>query len=78
MRRGVVRSTISPEVDGDEIEEYTLTPGNLGLKRYDIEEIAGGQPEVAVVRFVTTCECPVTPPSRRKNKKDTVCVARVT
>jgi anthranilate phosphoribosyltransferase len=37
--------TAVAEVNGDEIEEYTLTPGNLGLKRYDIEEIAGGQPE---------------------------------
>jgi anthranilate phosphoribosyltransferase len=37
--------TVVAEVDGDDIEEYTLTPGNLGLKRYDIEEIAGGQPE---------------------------------
>ncbi len=37
--------TTVAEVDGEEIEEYTLTPGNLGLKRYDIEEIAGGQPE---------------------------------
>ncbi len=37
--------TVVAEVNGDEIEEYTLTPGNLGLKRYDIEEIAGGQPE---------------------------------
>jgi len=37
--------TTVAEVDGDEIEEYTLTPGNLGLKRHDIEEIAGGQPE---------------------------------
>jgi anthranilate phosphoribosyltransferase len=36
--------TAVAEVDGDEIEEYTLTPGNLGLKRYDIEEISGGQP----------------------------------
>ncbi len=37
--------TVVAEVSGDEIEEYTLTPGNLGLKRYEIEEIAGGQPE---------------------------------
>jgi len=37
--------TTVAEVDGDEIEEYMLTPGNLGLKRHDIEEIAGGQPE---------------------------------
>lgn len=36
--------TIVAEVDGDETEEYTLTPGNLGLKRYPVEEIAGGTP----------------------------------
>lgn len=36
--------TTVAEVTGDEIEEYTLTPGNLGLKRHDIEEIAGGSP----------------------------------
>jgi len=37
--------TTVAEVDGDETEEYTLTPGNLGLKHYDVEEVAGGQPE---------------------------------
>jgi len=36
--------TTVAEVDGDEVEEYTLTPGNLGLKRHDIEEISGGSP----------------------------------
>ena len=36
--------TTVAEVDGDEIEEYTITPGNLGLKRHDIEEVAGGSP----------------------------------
>lgn len=36
--------TTVAEVTGDGIEEYTLTPGNLGLKRHDIEEIAGGSP----------------------------------
>ena len=36
--------TTVAEVDGDEIEEYTITPGNLGLKRYDIEEVSGGSP----------------------------------
>jgi len=36
--------TTVAEVDGDGIEEYTLTPGNLGLKRYDIEAVAGGEP----------------------------------
>jgi anthranilate phosphoribosyltransferase len=32
------------EVDGDGTEEYTLTPGNLGLKRHPVADIAGGQP----------------------------------
>lgn len=36
--------TTVAEVDGDEVEEYALTPGNLGLKRHDIEEISGGSP----------------------------------
>ena len=36
--------TTVAEVDGDEVEEYTLTPGNLGLKRHDIGEISGGSP----------------------------------
>jgi anthranilate phosphoribosyltransferase len=37
--------TTVAEVDGDEIEEYTLTPGNLGLKMHDIEAVSGGSPE---------------------------------
>ena len=32
------------EVRGKNIEEYTLTPGNLGLKRYDVAAVAGGTP----------------------------------
>jgi len=36
--------TTVAEVDGDKVEEYALTPGNLGLKRHEIQEIAGGQP----------------------------------
>jgi len=32
------------EVDGETIEEYTLTPGNLGLTRSPIETVAGGEP----------------------------------
>jgi anthranilate phosphoribosyltransferase len=32
------------EVDGDDIEQYTLTPGNLGLQRHDVEAVAGGTP----------------------------------
>ena len=36
--------TLVAEVTGEEIETYTLTPGNLGLQRHDIEAIAGGSP----------------------------------
>jgi anthranilate phosphoribosyltransferase len=32
------------EVQGEDIEHYTLTPGNLGLQRHDIEAVAGGTP----------------------------------
>jgi anthranilate phosphoribosyltransferase len=36
--------TTVAEVDGETLEQYTLTPGNLGLQRADIETVAGGQP----------------------------------
>ncbi|ERH08442.1 MAG: anthranilate phosphoribosyltransferase [halophilic archaeon J07HX64] len=36
--------TLVAEVTGEEIETYTLTPGNLGLQRHDIEAIGGGSP----------------------------------
>ena len=36
--------TLVAEVDGEEIVQYTLTPGNLGLQRHDIEAVAGGTP----------------------------------
>jgi anthranilate phosphoribosyltransferase len=36
--------TTVAEVTGSTIEEYTLEPADLGLERYDIEEIAGGSP----------------------------------
>jgi anthranilate phosphoribosyltransferase len=37
--------TTVAEVDGDEVTEYTLTPGDLGLDRAPIEAVAGGGPE---------------------------------
>lgn len=37
--------TVVAEVHGDEIEEYTLTPADLGLERSPIDAIAGGTPE---------------------------------
>ena len=36
--------TTVAEVDGEDIEEYTLTPGNLGLQHHDIEAVSGGTP----------------------------------
>jgi anthranilate phosphoribosyltransferase len=37
--------TTVAEVDGDAIEEYTITPEDLGLERADVSEVAGGSPE---------------------------------
>jgi len=36
--------TIVAEVRGEETEEYTLTPEDVGLQRHDIEDVAGGDP----------------------------------
>jgi anthranilate phosphoribosyltransferase len=37
--------TTAAEVRGDEIEEYTITPEDIGLSRHPIEGVAGGTPE---------------------------------
>ncbi|QLC32947.1 anthranilate phosphoribosyltransferase [Halarchaeum sp. CBA1220] len=37
--------TVVAEVHGDDVEEYTLTPADLGLERSPIDAIAGGTPE---------------------------------
>ncbi|WP_276301998.1 anthranilate phosphoribosyltransferase [Halorussus lipolyticus] len=37
--------TTAAEVRGDEIEEYTVTPEDIGLSRHPIEDVAGGSPE---------------------------------
>ena len=36
--------TVVAEVDGEDVEEYTLEPADLGLERHDIEDVAGGTP----------------------------------
>ncbi|PSP91159.1 anthranilate phosphoribosyltransferase [Halobacteriales archaeon QS_4_66_20] len=36
--------TTVAEVDGDDVEEYTLTPESLGVGRHKVSSIAGGQP----------------------------------
>jgi anthranilate phosphoribosyltransferase len=37
--------TVVAEVDGDDVEEYTIEPADIGLDEYDIADIAGGTPE---------------------------------
>lgn len=37
--------TAVAEVTGDRIEEYTITPEDIGLEMHDIETISGGSPE---------------------------------
>ncbi|SEH14564.1 anthranilate phosphoribosyltransferase [Natronorubrum sediminis] len=37
--------TIAAEVDGSDVEQYSLEPADLGLESHDIEAISGGSPE---------------------------------
>ncbi|WP_144903105.1 anthranilate phosphoribosyltransferase [Halobellus captivus] len=50
--------TAVAEVDGDEIEEYTLTPEAIGLDSAPIDAVAGGSPEenAADLRGIVTGE----------------------
>ncbi len=41
---GIHGETTVAEVESDSIEEYTLTPADLGLDRRDISAVAGGEP----------------------------------
>ena len=41
---GVHGESTVAEVDGDSVTQYTLTPADLGIERYDLDEIAGGSP----------------------------------
>ena len=56
--------TVVAEVDGDEIEEYTITPDEIGLESAPVEAVAGGSPEdnAADLRGIVTGE--VTGPKR--------------
>jgi anthranilate phosphoribosyltransferase len=56
--------TTVAEVRGDEIEEYTLTPADLGLERADIEAVAGGTPEENAEDLTGIVEGTVTGPKR--------------
>ncbi|WP_207587812.1 anthranilate phosphoribosyltransferase [Halomontanus rarus] len=42
---GIHGETVVAEVDGTDVEEYTLEPADLGLEAHDIEDISGGTPE---------------------------------
>jgi anthranilate phosphoribosyltransferase len=50
--------TVVAEIDGDDIEEYTLSPTDLGLEAAPVEAIAGGTPEenAADLRAIVTGE----------------------
>jgi len=37
--------TVAAELDGDTIEEYTITPEGIGLESAPVEAVAGGSPE---------------------------------
>ncbi|SFR53124.1 anthranilate phosphoribosyltransferase [Halogeometricum limi] len=56
--------TVVAEVRGDEIEEYTISPADLGLDSAPVSEVAGGTPEenAADLRGIVTGE--VTGPKR--------------
>jgi len=42
---GLHAETVVAEVDGEDVEEYTVTPADFGLDEAPIEAVAGGTPE---------------------------------
>jgi len=50
--------TVVAEIDGDDIDEYTLSPADIGLDAAPVEAIAGGTPEenAADLRAIVTGE----------------------
>jgi len=50
--------TTVAEVDGEEIDEYTLEPADIGIDRHDIADVAGGDPDenAADLRAIVTGE----------------------
>jgi anthranilate phosphoribosyltransferase len=56
--------TVVAEVQGDSVEEYTITPADLGLDRADIEAVAGGSPEENAADLRGIVEGEVTGPKR--------------
>ena len=41
---GVHGESTVAEVDGDDVEEYTVEPADIGLSRYELGDVAGGSP----------------------------------
>ncbi|MFC7046620.1 anthranilate phosphoribosyltransferase [Halobacteriaceae archaeon GCM10025711] len=56
--------TTVAEVDGDAVEEYTLTPADLGLPEASIDAVAGGTPEANAADLRGIVEGDVTGPKR--------------
>jgi anthranilate phosphoribosyltransferase len=56
--------TTVAEIDGDEITEYTLTPGDIGIDRAPIGAVAGGTPQENADDLVGIVEGEVTGPKR--------------
>ncbi|MFB6298640.1 MAG: anthranilate phosphoribosyltransferase [Halobacteriales archaeon] len=57
-------STRVAEVDGDTIEEYTLTPADLGLDRAEISTVAGGSPQENAAALEEIVDGEITDPRR--------------
>jgi anthranilate phosphoribosyltransferase len=56
--------TTVAEVDGDDIEQYTLVPEDVGLQRADVEAVAGGTPAENAADLRGIVEGEVTGPKR--------------
>ncbi|AQL43718.1 anthranilate phosphoribosyltransferase [Halorientalis sp. IM1011] len=61
---GIHDETVVAEVQGDSVEQYRLTPDDLGLDRADIEAVAGGSPQENAADLRGIVEGEVTGPKR--------------
>jgi anthranilate phosphoribosyltransferase len=57
--------TTVAEVDGDVVDEYVITPEDIGLERAPVEEIAGGSPEANAADLRAIVEGGRTGPKRQ-------------
>jgi anthranilate phosphoribosyltransferase len=61
---GIHDETVVAEVQGDSVEQYRLTPEDLGLDQAEIEAVAGGSPEENAADLRGIVEGEVTGPKR--------------